>query len=652
MLSCEIELMNLAKYTALGLLLLLTSVTLKGQGTSLSFEDVSQEASISSNIREPLLAFGDYDNDGDPDLLVDGHILYRNDCVDGDVKFTNVTTAAGLKGARGPSGCWFDFDLDGQLDFATSSGQVWINDGKGKFLDFSKELKIVFPHGSTSAMAWADIDGDGWIDVFGGGNNKYNPTQHFEQSLWLNTKRKKALSSQIKPKKRQKIVPMGNMSQTYGVDKKMYGRAVIAADFDWDGDQDIYSGNYHLKPNFLWLNEDGKSLRDEAASYGVTGRKDPEMFTVKEIGKKVGYQWGHTIGASWADLNNDGYLDLWVANLVHKYAGPAGPNFKKATGRSFDVRGYLCDDSNMFINQGPPFFHFVDERAKLGIKTRPIGPQGVYTGDELWSNAVCGDLDNNGWIDTFCNQIYGDAPYSYGVLYMNNGKTFAEKHKEAGIQIWGGYGGALADIDSDGRLDVVVCGAAKVDGKPAIHVFRNTTDSGPWVGFDLIETKGKQMIGAQVLLIQEGGVQLRTLATTMGSHGQQNDNRIHFGLGDQGAIVSAFVYWPDGGVQALKNIKAGSYHPVKPKKGKAPKVKMKGPQRVKVGEPATFSTTFKRKGFVFDWDVGGSRKPEYSTELPQIEHTFTAPGVYTVWLRVYKFGKIGREVRLPVEVVE
>ncbi|MBL8732682.1 MAG: VCBS repeat-containing protein [Planctomycetes bacterium] len=613
------------------------------------FEPAGPAAGIDLPPGEHLFGCGDFDNDGDPDLLVDGHLLFANDSKSGAIRFTNVTAAAGLAAARGPAGCWFDFDLDGNLDFGTTSGEVWLGDGKGHFVDFTKVLGIALPHGSASAIAWGDLDGDGFLDLFGGGNNEYNPPAHFAQSVFLNARRKDGLAKRTKDKELAAVAKMRDVGKELGVDRLAYGRSVVFCDFDWDGDDDVYTGNYHLDANCLWRN-DGKKLTEVGVAYGVAGKLDEAMFTVPGSNQKIGFHHGHTIGASWADLDNDGYFDLFVANLAHKYVGKVDPEFQKVLGSEIDVRGYVCDDSNVFRNEGPPAFHFTDQRTAMGIPTKPIGDAKVYRGDELWSNAACGDVDNNGCVDVFCNQVYGTEDYSYDLLFANDGGTFTETHKAAGVQFWGGYGGVLADLDSDGRLDLIVSGADKPGGPAAVHVLANTSPPQDWLGLWLPLQKGQQTIGTKVLLVQEQQVQLRQLATTMGSHTQQNDGRVHFGLGRGGAVQDVIVYWPDGRIQALGKLTGGRYHRVT--KTTAPKAALvlDGPKEAKTGAAVTFRCSQDQKGSRYDWDFGGSRLPEATTTAPEMQHTFAQAGTFVVWVRAVRPGGVSAEARLQLEV--
>jgi len=98
-------------------------------------------------------------------------------------------------------------------------------------------------------------------------------------------------------------------------------RGITAADFNEDGRLDIYVSNYRLEPNILWLNEGPGTFRNVAGEYGVAGDYD-------------GWSWsyGHTIGSAWGDLDNDGYLDLFVGNFSHVDAFQDRPKFYRNLG--------------------------------------------------------------------------------------------------------------------------------------------------------------------------------------------------------------------------------------------------------------------------------------------------------------------------------
>lgn len=619
------------------------------QASALAFAAAGPAAAIDLPAGEHLLACGDFDGDGDPDLLVDGRHLWRNDSTSSAITLVNVTTAAGLAAARGPAGCWFDFDLDGRLDFGTTTGEVWLGDGKGRFVDFSRRLGISLPHGAASAIAWVDLDGDGWLDLFGGGDNQYDPSQHFAQSVWINSPRQVSLANLTRERDLAKVLPMRDATAAFAVDKLAYGRAVVGCDFDLDGDDDVYSGNYHLQENFLWRNDGGR-LSEVGTQYGVAGRRDDEMFPLPGTDRRIGYRHGHTIGAAWADLDGDGYFDLFVANLVHKYVGPVSAEFAKVLGSDTDTRGYVCDDSNVFVNQGPPEFHFVDRRVAMGIPTRPIGDGKSYRGDELWSNVVAADFDNNGWVDVFCNQVYGHLDYSHGLLFCNDGGTFVERHQDAGLGVWGGYGAVAVDLDSDGRLDLVTSGAPQAGGAAVVRVFRNVSASAPWLGLRFGLGKGQQVVGTKVMLVQERRVQVRQLATTMGSHTQQGDGRVHFGIGDGGSVRDVIVYWPDGRMQSLGQPALGKYHEVKRTAAAKWPLRASGPAQAQIGQAVGFRIDNHVQGSRYDWDFAGSRLPEVGTRDAEVTHTFTQAGTFHVTVRGVRPGGSAAEARLVVVV--
>jgi len=615
--------------SALPLLLALSPAapTLQGE-PSPAFAEVTASCGVGDSPGGKL-AFGDYDGDGDPDLLVAGARLWRNDAAAGEIRLTEVTAEASLK-PGGDGAAWCDLDRDGDLDIVTNAGTVWLQGERGRFA-LEPALAFTVPGGHAAAIGLGDLEGDGWLDVMVGGGEQDGRSQ--PQSLWRNDRGKRFV----------------DVTDDELFHEPRYGRAVVWCDYDGDGDSDVYSGNYRLQPNALYRNDDGTLVEVDA---GVTGVLDPTMFTHEVDGRpqQFGFHYGHTIAASWADLDGDGWFDLWASNLVHKYVGEVSDEFAKLIGSKVDFRGYYCDDSNLFINQGPPSFHFEDERVARGIPTLPIGGHGVYRGDELWSNSACGDCDNDGWIDVWTNQVYGHLDYSMGHLYCNRAGEFTELHSKAGIAMWGGYGGAWADLDSDGRLDLAVSGRPEAgEGGLKLHVFANRCgEENDWIGFRLVDGETARPVGAVVTLETESHVQVRQVETTMGSHTQANDSRVHFGLGDEW-IERVWVRWPDGTLQLLEEPAPGTYHVVEKASGRAPQLKRMTPGEAHVGEEVGLSLSGGR-GERYFWDLGGSRRAEAITEEGKLRWSFEEEGPQQVRVKVVNRKGVGTESVFTIEV--
>lgn len=498
------------------------------------FEDVTEKMGL-AGVGGCKYSWGDFNNDGFQDLLLEGVGLFKN--VDGK-KFENVTDKAKLAGSC--FGIWGDYDNDGFIDIASTAANVWHNNGDGTFTDVTHKANVIMNR--PCGLTWADINGDGWLDLYVGTSEDWNNgnPKYYQHQLFIN----------------KRDGTFEDASERYRVNKwKTYGRSIVACDFDEDGDQELYVGNYRLTANRLLKLQDA-SLVDISKEKGVRGLFDQEMHEDKQSGKKYGPQFGHTIGCAWADFNNDGYFDLWSSNLVHKYVGPSQGGY--------DIRGYVCDDSNIFINQGPPDWNFVDVRGKCGIPPRPIGGQGVYTGDELWAGVACADFDNDGFVDAFIPQIY-NLDYANTLMYRNNGDlTFTEVGKKLGIRLIDTYGGAWGDFDNDGNMDLATGGREKVDGKPQMHLYRNKGSGKSWVEFKLVGSKSNRCaIGAVVTVTAGGKKMVRQVEGSTGSHSQQNMMTLHFGLGGAKEIDSVSIRWPSGANTLVEHPKINNINTAK-----------------------------------------------------------------------------------------
>ncbi len=472
----------------------------------------------------------DYDNDACPDLLVDGARLYHNSGPPSFL-FRDVTDAVGMGQAGKGAAVCVDFDNDGWTDIATTNGRLLRNEEGGRFADVAA-ASAFRPHRKANVIGCGDVNGDGLADMYvamredwNGGNPRYYPHE-----LWLNRGGR-----------------FEEVGRAAGIDVRRYGRCVLFNDVDGDGALDIFVGNYRLQPNLLWRNVGRCRFRDAARSFGIAGRYRPAAHHDRLLKRDYGPQWGHTIGACWLDFDNDGRLDLFVANLVHKYVGPAN-----TTDMGYDIRGYVCDDSAVYRRVGK---RFEDWRARLGVPTKPIGGPAVFEGDELWAGCAAADVNNDGWIDVYVPQIYNLA-YARARLFVNRaGRGYTDVARQAGIRRIDTYAGAWADIDCDGAMDLVTAGRPARGAPSQLCLLRNVGSPdmarNRWLKVRLRQSPGARTTLGTVVRVSDGALnQMRRLSAGSSSYGQQNDPVCHFGLGPQpAAAVRVTVRWPGGTVE-------------------------------------------------------------------------------------------------------
>lgn len=284
-----------------------------GDGT---FSDVTQKSGLAVG---PGLFFfgvaaGDYDNDGYPDLYVSGYrrsLLYRNT---GKGGFEDVTDKAGVanQGAWATAAGWFDYDRDGKLDllvanyvqydvehnvvcgdprpelrgychpdsFPGTSPKLYRSKGDGTFADVTARAKLTNPDGKSLAVALADLDGDGWTDIF----------------IANDTQRNFAYFNKGDGTFEDASYSSGAGFSEDG--KTEAGMSAGAADVDGDGDIDLYVSHLDGELNRLYANE-GKRLFTDATITSGLGASNI---------------MNSSFGAHFFDADNDGKRDLIVAN--------------------------------------------------------------------------------------------------------------------------------------------------------------------------------------------------------------------------------------------------------------------------------------------------------------------------------------------------
>jgi len=495
----------------------------------------------------------DYDNDGWMDLyLAQGSTLdrvkegrnphgalYRNL---GSWKFEDVTEKAGLTvPAWGMGVTAADQDNDGWVDiYLTNLGPniLYLNNGDGTFRDATGASGVGDPGWSTSA-AFADYDADGLLDLFVPGYLDVGPDRL--------------------PK------PMGTPECAYR------GRPVMCGPHGLPG-----------AANVLYHNDGDGTYSDASERTGIV---DPSKY--------------YGLGSVWGDIDNDGDLDLYVAddatpNLLYVNQGgrfseegfPSGLALSGAglaqAGMGVDMADYdndglldvYCthfagDYSTLYHNEGGGFFE--DVTAKAGILT----PDLPFV---KWGTRFV-DLNNDGWKDIFHTNGHtypsldrepmdmDDTYRQPQSLYLNlgNGK-FLDASRLAGPALQEphvGRGAAFADFDNDGDIDIAV---AQMNGGPLL--FRNDRSSANhWAMFRTVgRTSNRDGIGARLTIVAGGLRQIWEIKRTVSIY-SCSDPRAHFGLGSAARIEKLEVRWPGGKVQEFTDIPADRHYLVDEESG-------------------------------------------------------------------------------------
>lgn len=360
------------------------------------------------------VAFGDCNDDGWEDVW-DGQLKVNN----GDGTFTNLTEVSGITG--GGAAAWGDFDNDGHLDLFLASGADQLYQGQGDCLFVNvtaasgiddtqlwktdPEGDAVLQNVDTPSAAWLDANNDGLLDLMQANFVSFATADSPIDYLWINQGDGLFVNG----------TDAAGMLQAQGSGKA--GRAVAPADWDNDGDTDIYISNYRLHRNFAWENQGDGSFENIGTDSILEG-----------IGTESGplqLYYGHTIGSAWGDVDNDGDLDLFNANLAH-------PRFLTFSNRSMFLENKLGEEDAEA---------FEDVAADAGI---------LY--QETDSSPVFLDYDNDGLLDLFYTAVYSARP-SY--LYRNDGGfSFTMVSYPAGTWIYNGWGVSTADVDNDGDMDL------------------------------------------------------------------------------------------------------------------------------------------------------------------------------------------------------
>ncbi len=442
-----------------------------------TFSDVTAKAGIgNSTIFGMGVAAGDFNNDGYPDLLVTGYggcVLYRNN---GNGTFTDITSKAGLSlPGWTTSAVWFDYDNDGRLDLYICN-----------YIDY----------GSKAACP----------DSFGRRHyctpTMYKPTHGF---LFHNNG----------------DGTFTNVTPGTAIERAMgKGLGVVATDVNNDGRMDLFVANDTVQ-NFLFVNHGGNKWR--------------EIGVVAGVGFGENGQTRSGMGVDAADLNADGWEDLFVSNINYEMF-------------------------SLYTNNKDETFFDAAHKHGVAEATRLLSGWGVKFFD--YDNDGAMDLIlANGHPDDLVESYYEDVKYKERLMLFHQEKgVLRNVGAQSGpvfVKSMSARGLAIGDYNNDGFPDVLVGinGAAPV-------LLRNRSGSGNhWLGLKLQGVNcNRDAIGARVTW-SAGGVVRSKLKNGGGSYLSSHDPRVLLGLGTASKIDWVEIKWPmpSGEVQRIANPQVDRY---------------------------------------------------------------------------------------------
>jgi enediyne biosynthesis protein E4 len=489
-----------------------------------------------------------------------------------------------------------DYDRDGWLDiYFTNAPTVeealqgkkaraalYHNNQDGTFTDVTEKAGIGNP---CYAMGGAvgDYNNDGWPDIYVtcyGGNVLYRNNGDGTFT---------------------------DVTKQSGVGDGRWSTGAAFADYDGDGFLDLMVTNYvdldleHLPAFGSAMTCRFMGINVQCGPRGLKGSGDSLFHnnrdgTFSDVSKKAGVDDAngyYGLGVIWADFNNTGRPDIYVANdstAGYLYRNEGNGKFTDIgmesgtalgedgheqagmgvsvgdylhTGRpSLVVTNFALDNTPLYRNGGNWDFQEVSYAAGVGLPSLPWVKWGV----------AFVDLDNDGWLDLVtvnghvypqADQLPSSAKYREPKLVqLNQGDgTFCDASEQSGPAVLEprvSRGLAVGDLFNDGKMDLVV---EDLVGKPM--VLRNHGIPGRhWAAFELASQKSNRMaIGARLKLVAGGMTQTEEIHSG-GSYLSQNDTRVHFGLGTATSIDSLEIHWPSGKVETFKGLSADKFYSV------------------------------------------------------------------------------------------
>lgn len=519
-----------------------------------------------------------------------------------DPRLDNIAPHIAGVGA-GVSVC--DVNQDGRPDLYFTNSRfgepnaLYVNNGDGTFRDVAKAAGVADLNapgvGVSMGAVWGDYDNDGREDLL---VYRYGKLALFHNEGEMRFR---------------------EVTAEAGLDRWVNSNGAIWFDYDRDGLLDLYVTAYFRSDVDLWHVTTTRIMHD-SFEYSRNGGKNLLFHNLgngrfEDVTDRMGVgstRW--TLAAASADLNDDGWPDLYLANDYgpeELYLNDAGKGFTLArVGLEADSKSGMSATLGDVHNRGrlDAFVTNISEKGylfqgnnlrlnllrELG-KFENIGSGPVVDAGWAWG-AQFGDLNNDGTNDLFiANGFISASPtknYWYGMskvaganrnlfedarswppigdaslsgyerarVLLNRGAAgWDDVSERVGVtETFDGRAVAMADLFNDGAVDVIV---ANQNARPA--VYRNSVTPGNhWIEFRLTGTvSNRSAIGAEVIVEYAGRSQRRVVDGGMG-FAAQNDRRLHFGLGPRLAVDKVTIRWPSGGVQILGRLDGDRLHTI------------------------------------------------------------------------------------------
>lgn len=595
-----------------------TQETLTAEQTT--FSDVTEESGLASIPLFPRLealrrggyaiTVGDYDNDNDADIYVGGwgaSNLYANN---GDGTFTDVTSQSNIGSIdRVKAAAMADLDNDGDkelilsrfIDDKSEDLLVYNNEGEGQFALIDGAITKALQYDRAMPLTVADFNNDGFNDIYVGfpGARDFtyldaNPNPLNTQGLFVNNGEMKfsdetlASGLDVLPAERVGLAAYPHASvkadfdgdghvdlmvaddrrgtsQVFrnlgdgsfaeaatqsGLDNKGWAMGVAVGDFDNDGLPDVYYSNI----DFLAAKRVDAALNDDDIQvfHGNRLYRNLGDGTFEDVTEKSGVGWAGeaAAGAGWFDYDNDGDLDLYVLNGL--WTGPGDQELSSLFNRAYAAELLI-------------------EKTDIARAKAPLDVDAISLRNPGFNNMIIqtlthfsGDLDNPLAVSEADVPSLSLGGNQRNVLFRNNGDgTFTELGYMAGIDtIDDGYMPAFADVNQDGRLDLLVrsCDPGTSQYQyPSLRLYQNQHASNNSLRVTLIGdgvASNRDAVGAKVTVRIGEQVMVREIDTVIGA--AQSDMSAFFGLAGADKVDELTIHWPSGKTDVHRNVVPGA----------------------------------------------------------------------------------------------